>query len=106
MPHRSTAEPVAERRVKGVFVRIAILPALVAAALAVYPADDALAASKHKPVHSPAAVAPPAQPPRAATYESDGTPIATGEPRRLSSLALPRHSFALNLSANRKPVRR
>src|ERR1700758_5373283 len=80
MPHRSTAEPVAERRLKGVSVRIAILPALVAAALAVYPADDALASSKHKPVHTPAAVAPSPQPPRAAAYEADGTPIATGEP--------------------------
>jgi hypothetical protein len=82
-----------------------MLPALVAAALAAYPAGDALAASKHRPAHSPAAVAPQAQPPRAAAYEADGTPIATGEPRRLSSLAARGHTLAMNRSATRKPAR-
>src|SRR5690348_14950276 len=87
----------------GVFVRRAALFVLIPAFLWVGTTSNAFAEGKHKPQHRPAVAAAPI-PSRAVAYEPDGTPIATGEPRRLSRLAAPAHSLALNRSPTRKPV--
>lgn len=90
----------------GVFVRIAALIVLIPTLIAFCDVTSALAQGKHKPVHKPASTsAVQSAPARTVAYEPDGTPIATGEPRRLSPLASPRHSLALNRPAPpRKPA--
>jgi hypothetical protein len=87
------------------FVRTAVVSVLVSAAMALSSAVFAQAANKHKPGQKTQAVATPVQT-RAVTYEPDGTPVATGAPRRLSTLAVPgHHTLALNRPAKHKAPR-
>ena len=89
----------------GVFVRIQAVFVLFLAILAVNLGVSAFAASKHKPSRPASIATPQPVPAKTVAYEPDGTPVATGEPRRLSPLAGKTHSLALNRSQARKPVR-